>query len=318
MGSGNCAGMTHALAPYPTPEARDDHTRELARALSAEIRPFGQSVEGRPLLAVRVPAVNKDAPKALITGNIHGVEWISSQVVLGVLESLATGEAGTYAGRLHERAEIWAVPCLNPDGYARTFVSEGHGSLAGLRTNANGVDLNRNFPLPAGQVRKRLPGAGSSVPGKATYVGTGPLSEPESLALEQLLLEQTFHAGVNGHSFMGKVIPARTIRQADSAVYKRLCHALAKAQPFASYGRLASPWFDTFTGELEDHQHHAHRMWAVCLETFSFGASVRQHVRAPSLFWRFNPRERQPWIENDVAAVCAFLLAALDETRPGV
>jgi len=317
MGAGNCVGMTHALAPYPTPEARDDTTRELARTLGAEIRQFGLSVEGRPLLAVRVPTGNKDAPKVLITGNIHGVEWISSQVVLGVLRVLAAGDAGSQVARLHARSEIWAVPCLNPDGYARTFIGEGHGSLAGLRTNANGVDLNRNFPLPVGQVRKRLPGAGSHVPGKATYVGTGPLSEPESLAIELLMLEQRFHAGVNGHSFMGKVIPARTLHREAGAVYKRLCKDLAHAQTSASYGRLASPWFDTFTGELEDHQHHAHRMWAVCLETFSFGASVRQHFRAPSLFWRFNPRELQTWIDNDVAAICAFLLAALAEPRPG-
>lgn len=317
MVAGNCVGMTQALAPYPTPEARDDTTRELARSLGAEIRQFGLSVEGRPLLAVRVPSELKNAPKVLVTGNIHGVEWISSQVALGVLRNLAANAVDSGAARLRAKAEIWVVPCLNPDGYARTFASEGIGTLVGLRTNANGVDLNRNFPLPAGHVRKRLPGAGSNMPGKATYVGTEPLSEPETFALEQLMLEQRFHAGINGHSFMGKVVPARTLRLEDGVTYKRLCKCLALAQPMPSYGRLSSPWFDTFTGELEDHQHHVHRMWAVCLETFTFAASVRQHVRAPSLFWRFNPRELQFWIENDVPAICAFLLAALDEPRPG-
>ncbi|MDX2022789.1 MAG: M14 family metallopeptidase [Deltaproteobacteria bacterium] len=304
--------MTHALAPYPDPESRDTTTRGLADALGGEAITYGQSVEGRPLLAVRVPARVAGAPRVLVTGNIHGVEWISSQVALGVLRVL-----GTPAGApLRANAEVWVIPCLNPDGYARTFLSGGHGSLAGLRTNANGVDLNRNFPLPAGHVRKRLPGAGSSTPGKATYVGTGPLSEPESEALDRLLHDQQFHAGINGHSFMGKVIPARALRAKEASVYKGLARALAKAQGAFRYGRLASNWIDTFTGELEDHQHHHHRMWAACLETFTFGASVRQHLRAPSLFWRFNPHDVQRWCNNDVPAVAAFLLAALKQPRP--
>lgn len=305
--------MTHALAPYPDPESRDKTTRDLARALAAEVLTYGQSVEARPLLAVRVPSLSAKAPRVLVTGNIHGVEWISCQVALGLLRALTTPDLLT----LRARAEVWVIPCVNPDGYARTFISGGQGSLAGLRTNANGVDLNRNFPLPAGHQRKRLPGAGSAIPGKATYVGTGPLSEPESHALAQLLSEQDFHAGLNGHSFMGKVIPARALQRSDALVYKRLARALAAAQREQRYGRLASNWIDTFTGELEDYQHHHHRMWAVCLETFPFGASVKQHLRAPSLFWRFNPRDVQRWCENDVPAVAAFLLAALEQPRPG-
>jgi hypothetical protein len=249
----------------------------------------------------------------LVTGNIHGLEWISSQVALGVLRALAT----PVLEPLRARAEVWVIPCMNPDGYARTFLSGGDGSLAALRTNANGVDLNRNFPLPQGHVRKALPGAGSTTPGKATYVGTGPLSEPESAALARLLAEQNFHGGLNGHSFMGKVIPARALRREEVLVYKRLALAMRAAQCEFAYGRLASDWLDTFTGELEDYQHHHHRMWAACLETFTFGASVRQHLRAPSLFWRFNPRDVQRWCDNDVPAVAAFLLAALALPRPG-
>ncbi len=301
--------MTHPLAPYPDPEARDQLTLHLASACGGEATAYGHSVQGRPLWAVRVPSATPSARRVLITGNIHGVEWISSQVVLGVLQALAHVPG---VARLRERAEIWAIPCLNPDGYARTFEAAGQGRISSLRPNAHGVDLNRNFPIPAGFVRRRLPGAGSNTPGAATYVGPNPLSEPETAALDALLRAQAFVAGVNGHSFMGKVIPPRVLSKHHWRGYKRLCKELRGTQARVGYGRLAAPWFDTFTGELEDHQHHAHRMWAVCLETFSLFASFRQHVRAPSLFWRFNPHDPKLWVQNDVPGIAGYLHAALN------
>jgi hypothetical protein len=57
------------------------------------------------------------------------------------------------------------VPCWNPDGLQ-----------AGTRYNANGVDLNRNFPTGWNPHSDEPP-------------GPGPLSEPESQALHSLILE---------------------------------------------------------------------------------------------------------------------------------
>ncbi|MCG5055252.1 MAG: hypothetical protein KA712_20000 [Myxococcales bacterium] len=305
--------MTAPLAPYPTPEARDALVRTHADTLRADVLVYGQSAEGRPLLAVRVPAKAEHARRVLVTGNIHGLEFVSCLVALGVLEALPHDPA---LERLRTRAELWVVPCANPDGYARTFAAGGTGRLAELRPNARGVDLNRNFPLPAGHERRRYPGAGSHRPGAATYVGPAPLSEPETWHLDVLMRDHPFCAAINGHSFMGKVIPARVLTRTDYRTYARLCAAASAAQPLVRYGRLASPILDAFTGEIEDHQHHGHGMWAACLETFSLGASLRQHLRAPNLFWRFNPRDPGPWVQNDVPALTAFLAAALDQPRP--
>lgn len=302
--------MTHALAPYPDPESRDRQIAALADGCGGELLTFGRSVQGRPLQAVRVPGAAVSLPRVLVTANIHGVEYISGQVALGILEALPHLP---LLQRLRARAELWVVPCLNPDAYARTFEMHGHGTVAQLRTNAHGVDLNRNFPIPKGYVRRRYPGAGSTRPGSATYIGHAALSEPESAALDTLMTAQAFVAGINGHSFMGAVIPPRVLLRHHWKGYKELCRALRQEQKLCRYGRLASPILDTFTGELEDHQHHGHGMWAACLETFSLLASFRQHLRAPTLFWRFNPRDPAPWVQNDVPAVAAYLLAALDQ-----
>jgi hypothetical protein len=301
-----------ALAPYLSPEARDDHLRAQLASLGGELVEYGRSVEGRPLLAGRVPRRGPAAgptARVLVAAGIHGPEYVSGAVALGVLARL---EDQAALRRLRARAELWVIPFLNPDGYARVWAREGRGRMAELRPNARGVDLNRNFPLPEGRRRLALPGAGSSRPGAATFVGAGPLSEPESAALAALGERQRFAAACSGHCFMGSLIPAHVEDAPAFARYRRLCRSFAAAQPSARYRRLASRRLDTFTGELEDFLHHRQGTWALCLETFPWWASLRQHMVAPSLFWRMNPRDPRRWIDNDVPGIAAYLNAALD------
>lgn len=298
------------LAPYPSPEARAAEAAALAARVRGELVEYGASVEGRPLVAVRVPSASKGAPRLLCSANIHGVEFIAGRVALGLLRALADGDPRVVA--LRERAELWVIPSLNPDGYARTFAEGGRGVVARLRGNSRGVDLNRNFPRPGGAPPSWLPFTGSDTPGAATYRGPHPLSEPETAALDRLFAAQRFVASANLHSFMGTVIPARVTDRPTYATYKRLCRLFGAAQPRRRYIRLASRLFDTFTGEQEDHQHHVHGTWAVCVEVFPLLASFRQHLCAPSVFWRFNPRDPEPWVDNDVPGLVAYFGAALE------
>ncbi|HEX2658927.1 MAG TPA: M14 family metallopeptidase [Polyangia bacterium] len=311
------AGSLHPLAPYPSPEERAQRFEALIERAGGEVLSYGASVEGRPLLAGRLPQWGADAQphaRVLATANIHGVEYVATQVVLGLVEAIDQLDS---LRRLRARAEVWLIPSLNPDAYARVWDAGGQGELKDLRANAHGVDLNRNFPLPPGGLRKRRPGAGSPRPGAATYHGPAPLSEPESKALADFLTARSFHAATNGHSFMGRLIPPYVTTREDRRAYQTLCAAFGAAQPAQRYPRLAFPPVDTFTGELEDFQHHVLRTWAVCVETFPVARSFAQHLRAPSLFWRFNPREPRRWVDNDLPGIAAFLHAALDRGRPG-
>jgi protein MpaA len=85
----------------------------------------------------------------LVIGAVHGNEPVSPPTVRALVEV-------DYP----DDVEVWLVPELNPDGVA-----------AGTRWNANGVDLNRNFPWGW------LPSDG----------GPGALSEPESRAAVDLI-----------------------------------------------------------------------------------------------------------------------------------
>ena len=92
----------------------------------------------------------------LVVGCIHGDEPAG----IAVARDLITDPSP-------RRILLWVIPDLNPDGVA-----------AGMRQNADGVDLNRNFPWrwrPIGR------------PGSLHYSGPHPLSEPESSAVRSLI-----------------------------------------------------------------------------------------------------------------------------------
>ncbi|MCE1239506.1 MAG: M14 family murein peptide amidase A [Azonexaceae bacterium] len=71
------------------------------------------------------------APHVLVIGGIHGDELTSISVVFRWLQWIKDPAAGNYHWRI--------VPLVNPDGLMLRPPT---------RANANGVDLNRNFPTP--------------------------------------------------------------------------------------------------------------------------------------------------------------------------
>lgn len=272
---------------------------------AGEVEEIGRSVEGRPIQAVRVGG---SGPVVCVTAGLHGLEWI------GVRVAVEVARRGPIPG-----AELWVLPILNPDGYARTARDQGHGRVRDLRKNARGVDLNRNFPLPYGAGPTRMPFAGGSDPDGATYRGPAPLSEPESAAVTAWMLRRSPHASANLHSFMGTLIAARVWHREDCRGYTALCRAYRAGQEGGpGYVRLASPWLDVFTGELEDWQHHVLGCWSVCVEHFALTESLRQHLRAPSGFWRFNPRDPERVVGRDAPGVRAMLELAARLPRPPV
>jgi len=94
----------------------------VAPAASARTVLLGRSWENRPITAVEVG--NPAGKRVLVVGCVHGNETAGIPVARA-LERMSPGDL-----------DLWIVPDLNPDGVA-----------AGTRGNANGVDLNRNFPF---------------------------------------------------------------------------------------------------------------------------------------------------------------------------
>ena len=118
--------------------------------LDAERVGLGLSAGGRPIVAERFGTVG--GRRVLVIGVIHGDEDDG----VAIVDELRTSP-------VPEGVELWIVESMNPDGQANQ-----------VRSNDNGVDLNRNFPYKWGPI---------GVPGDSQYAGSGPASEPETQAM---------------------------------------------------------------------------------------------------------------------------------------
>jgi len=112
---------------------------------------FGVSVEGRLLLALKISdRAGEDEPEAefFYTSTMHGDELVGYVLLLRLADYLLLGY-GTdgEVTSLVDSLSIWINPLSNPDG---TYGPDQGESVAGsVRENANGVNLNRDFPDPA-------------------------------------------------------------------------------------------------------------------------------------------------------------------------
>jgi len=302
--------MADVLAGYRSPEERERALEDLAATARAEIHVLGSSVEGRPIRAARVPSGAKPRRSLLVCAGIHGPEYIGTAVALAVLARIRS----PGLAELLDHADVWIVPALNPDGYARTWALGGEGKLHLLRSNAHHVDLNRNFPLPAPQphVRVTFGGwrTGSADPNNPFFRGVAPASEPETAAIVKLAVEVPFAASISLHSTMGLLIPACAHAPTTTAAYRELCATFAAAQLHTRYRTNPAMRFDQFTGEQDDHQHHAHGTWAITVEHYPLWVDLKRFLQ-PNLFRRFNPPEPDRWIDNDVPGIAAYFRAAL-------
>jgi murein peptide amidase A len=116
----------------------------------------GRSVEGRPIESVTFEGTSR-SPRVLILAAIHGDEWQTAEIAHRLIEHLGHMDNRALAGM------VVVIPNANPDGLSRR-----------RRANADGVDLNRNFPA-SNWIREHGRSKFSS--------GESPASEPEVRAL---------------------------------------------------------------------------------------------------------------------------------------
>ncbi len=189
---------------------------------------IGQTVDGNKLYDFRVG--NPSAERHLLVfGGIHAREYITAQLVMRQLVQLLSDQStnGSYENiavrELLSNTEIHFIPMANPDGIGISQLG-----LEGLRTeavretvrqiaekdgkaltesylrqwksNANGVDLNRNLDARWESYNDHLGHASAD-----HYKGTAPECELESKALADLTRQFQFDATLSYHT-QGEVI----------------------------------------------------------------------------------------------------------------
>ena len=159
----------------PPPMAPDPEQVARAEAGPApEWVRVGTSLEGR---AIESATFGAGPTTVLLLAGIHGNEEAGTPLLEELAERLAADGAALPWMR---GKRVVVLPALNPDGLA-----------ANRRHNADGVDLNRNFPARNFSGSRRR--------------GDEPLSEPESRALHDLVLELRPHHVLTFHMPVGVI-----------------------------------------------------------------------------------------------------------------
>jgi murein peptide amidase A len=143
----------------------------MATCQNSALAPTGAlSQKGFPILARRIPAAkNGSRPvRILLLGGIHGDELTASAIVFQWMQRMPTASAQEFQWSI--------VPVVNPDGLLAPTPK---------RVNANGVDLNRNFPTPGWQQEAPRYWAKVTRSDPRRFPGKAPLSEPESRWLNE-------------------------------------------------------------------------------------------------------------------------------------
>jgi len=142
MALAGCASSRGGIEATPTSQATE-RTVEL-----------GHSVQGRP---IRMHVFEGRGEPVLVLAGFHGNEPTGVDLANTLLAHLRTVPVANAGHR------VAVVPAVNPDGLARRE-----------RTNANGVDINRNFPASNW--------SGRTSSGR-THGGASPGCEPETQAV---------------------------------------------------------------------------------------------------------------------------------------
>ncbi|RJP38744.1 MAG: hypothetical protein C4547_04120 [Phycisphaerales bacterium] len=92
------------------------------------LQTIGESVEGRPIYALRVsehPELADARPAILIMGCHHAREWISVEVPLYYADYLTEQfRRDGDVTRLLKRADVWIIPVVNPDGFEYSWTDD--------------------------------------------------------------------------------------------------------------------------------------------------------------------------------------------------
>lgn len=191
-----------------------------------EIGNIGYSVLGKTIPYIKIGRGTKEVA---YNATFHANEWIVSVVLMKFIEDFSkaysNGENifGYSARSIFEQTTIYIIPMVNPDGvdlvngaipqnselYQNVkLIADDFPNIpfpSGWKANIAGVDLNLQFPAGWERAREIKFAQGFTRPAPRDYVGEGPLTEPESLAIYNFTLQHNFRLILAYHT-QGEVI----------------------------------------------------------------------------------------------------------------
>lgn len=122
------------------------------------LQSIGTTPNGRTLYVLKISdnaPTDETEPEFLYTSSMHGDEITGYPTMLHLIDYLLTNYGSlSEVTNLVNGTELYICPLANPDGSYKTAgndILNSTGNTA-TRANANGVDLNRNYPDPIGGI----------------------------------------------------------------------------------------------------------------------------------------------------------------------
>lgn len=196
------------------------------------IYPFLEiSLIGTSVLGKNIPAVKfGNGPKEVFyCASTHANEWITTPLLMKFLENLSKSYVngiqiyGKDPRELFSEVSLYLVPMVNPDGVdlVTGLIAPGSRAYAkaqeiandfpdipfpsGWKANIEGIDPNLQFPAGWEQAKEIKYAQGFDRPAPRDFVGYGPLTAPESVALYNFTLRHNFQLMITYHT-QGRVI----------------------------------------------------------------------------------------------------------------
>ncbi len=229
---------------------------------------IGKSVMGRPLWYL---SIGEGEKSVFYNAAHHANEWITVPLLLSFAEKLARAyaEGGKIFGRsakeIYQSAAIYIAPCVDPDGVdlvtgeltggefynGAKRIAQSYPNIpfpSGWKANIRGTDLNLQYPAGWEQARENKFALGVVGPAPADYVGSSPLSAPESRAMYDFTLALSPQLTLAYHT-QGEVIywryldllPPRSREIAET--FSAVSGYAAEETPFASGFAGYKDWF---------------------------------------------------------------------------
>ena len=191
-----------------------------------QVGSIGKSVMTKDLTYIKIGTGTKEV---FYSGAIHSNEWITAPLLMKFIENFCRAYVnnsrifGYNSRQIFEDVSIYIVPMVNPDAvdlvvgaleentaeYIKAKELAGNYPEIpfpdGWKSNIEGVNLNLQFPA-GWEIAKEIKYAqGYTIPGPRDFVGYGPLTEPEALAMYNFTLAHNFSLIIAYHT-QGRVI----------------------------------------------------------------------------------------------------------------
>lgn len=187
---------TRAEPLYHTYEEMTTEILEIAQENTSlvMVENLTTTYEGKTIWAVKIsdsPQINDSTePDVLIMAGHRANSLISVEIAMYLLNHLTSnyGIDGSITELINTR-EIWIIPMVNPDGheYVSNETANWEKNRRDNQDGTFGVNLNRNYGFEWGEDEQT-----SSDSLSQNYHGTGAFSEPETLAIKNLVESQDF------------------------------------------------------------------------------------------------------------------------------